>query len=197
MPRIAVVLVAALVALGLGSQLLLPPIMEDQVANRLERDGGSATVSLDAVPAVRLLFDDGDKLRVEGRGLRLDVGREGELDRLDGFNEVHVSLTDVVADPLRVRRFALTRSSGQRDYAMRMAAVTTPRAVARFLGGPLGDLGAGLLPGGGDNRVPLEVEATVRSHHGRREVTSASGSVAGIPAGPIAQLVVDAVVRRL
>jgi hypothetical protein len=206
MARLALIPVGLLLVLLAASQLLLPPFLEGRVSDRLERGGGSADVSLKAVPAGRLLFHDGDELDVNGRGLRLELGGRGEtLDRLDGFDEVHVRLTDADAEPLRVRRFALTRSESDRDYAVRMAGSTTPREVARFLGsqaagslgGTLGDLATELLPDGGEVRVPVDMEATVRSRNGRREVTSATGSVAGVPAGPLVQLVLDAVVRSL
>jgi hypothetical protein len=206
MRRIVAVLVACLVVAVGGSQLVLPSVLEGRVADRLERGGGHADVSLEAVPAARLLFHHGHRLSVDGRGLNLGLtGRQAVFDRLDDFDEVRVRLTSVRAGPLFLRRFALTRSGGNSDYAVRLRGTTSPREVARFLGsraagalgGLIGDLATGVLPKAGNGRVPLDVTATVRSHGGRREVTSATGSVAGIPAGPIVQLVVDAVVRQL
>ena len=198
MARLALILVGLVLLLLAVSQLLLPPFLEGRVSDRLEKGGGSADVSLKAVPAGRLLFHDGDELDVNGRGLRLELGgRQERLSDLDGFDEVHVLLTDTDAGPMRVDRFALTRSESDRDYAVRMAGTTSPREMARFLAGSLGDLATGLLPGGGEGRVPVAMEATVRSRGGRREVTSATGSVAGVPAGPLVQLVLDAVVRSL
>ena len=68
-------------------QLLLPELAERQVEGRLERDGGSADVSLGAFPAPRLLFGDGDSFEVEGSGVTVDVERrERVLERLDGFD---------------------------------------------------------------------------------------------------------------
>ena len=198
MARVALILVGSVLVLLGASQLLLPPFLEGRVSDRLEKGGGSADVSLKAVPAGRLLFHHGDELDVNGRGLQLELGgRQEKLSDLDGFDEVHVVLTDSDAGPVRVSRFALTRSERDRDYAVRMAGTTSPREMARFLAGTLGDLATGLLPGGGEGRVPVDMEATVRSHGGEREVTSATGSVAGIPAGPLVQLVLDAVVRTL
>src|SRR4051812_7432811 len=198
MARVVLILVGSVLVLLGASQLLLPPFLEGRVSHRLEKGGGSADVSLKAVPAGRLLFHDGDELDVNGRGLRLELGgRQEKLSDLDGFDEVHVVLTDTEAGPMRVSRFALTRSEKDRDYAVRMAGTTSPREMARYLAGTLGDLATGLLPGGGVGRVPVDMEATVRSRDGQREVTSATGSVAGIPAGPLVQLVLDAVVRTL
>ena len=206
MPRVVVLLIGLIVLLLVASQLALPPIAEHKVESRLERDGGSAHAEVHAFPALRLLFGDGDSLDVRGRGVSLDVsGEEADFDRLDGFDEVRVQVTDASAGPLDVRSFSLARGEGENHYELRTGAVTTPREVAGFLGsaagGPLGglfgDLAAGSLPGGGNARVPLRLSGKVTSVDGRPSVSGAKGSVAGIPAGPLAQLVVAAVVARL
>ena len=49
----------------------------------------------------------------------------------------------------------------------------------------------------GRTAVPLSLRASIDSVDGRAEVTDASGSVAGVRAGPLAQVVVDAVLQRL
>jgi hypothetical protein len=198
MPRVVVILAVFVALLAVGSELLLPPVLEGKAAGRLERGGGDAHVSLRAFPAARLLFDHGSSLKVEGHRLRLTLGGRGEvLDRLDGFDEVRVRLDHASAPPLAVRSFSLTRRHEGGDYAVRMSGTTTPRDVARFLGGLVGDLAAGALPGGGREQVPLDMSATVRSQDGRRQVVSSRGTVAGVPAGPLVGLVLDAVVRRL
>jgi hypothetical protein len=119
----------------------------------------------------RLLFGDGDSLEVVGSGLEVDVTR-----------------------PERVLQ------------RLRLDAETSPRDVAGFLGsqagglvgGLLGDLAVGELPGGGGGeRVPLRIRAGVQSRDGDVKVTSVSGSVAGVPAGPLAEVVVGSVVREL
>jgi hypothetical protein len=96
-----------------------------------------------------------------------------------------------------MRSFSLVRENEKGDYAVRMSGTTTPREVGRFLGGALGDLAAGALPDGGRQPVPVDVAAIVRSRHGRRQVVSSTGTVAGVPAGPLVGVVLDAVVRRL
>jgi hypothetical protein len=205
MPRIIVVSVAVAVLLLGASQLLVPPLAEREVEQRLERDGGEAEVELGVFPALRLLFGDGGSLEVEGRGLRLDPrAQEDALDRIDGFDEVRISLDDVEAGPFDVDSFELLRDEGERDYRMRLTGTTSGREVARFLGseagGPLGaflgDLAAGSLPATGAE-VPMRLRAIVHSSDGRVETRAVRGSVAGIPAGPFARLVVEAVVRRL
>jgi hypothetical protein len=206
MPRVVVYLGGLVLALLVASQLVLPELAERQAESRLEEGGGHAKVEVTAFPAPRLLFGDGDRFEAEGRGLSVDVGRKGgDLGRLDGFGEVRVHLTTVSAGPLDVRDFVLTRRNGAPAYDLRMSAITTPRDVAGFLGsqaggalgGLFGDLAAGSLPGGGRTRVPLAVTAQVESRNGRPLVDAADGSVAGIPAGPLAQLVVAAVVARI
>jgi hypothetical protein len=206
MRRVAVLLLGLLALLAGGSQLFLPPILEDRVADRLERDGGTADVSLHAFPAARLLFDHGDSLKIEGDDLRLRLGGKGRvLDRLDGFDKVEMRLRRVAAPPLTVRSFLLKRRNGGDDYEVRMTGSTTPRDVAAFLGsqaagglgGLAGALAAQALPAGGRSRIPLEVEARMRSRNGRSHVVSARGTVAGVSAGPLVGLVLEAVVRRV
>jgi hypothetical protein len=206
MPRFVVFLIGTIVVLLVASQLALPPIAAHKVESRLERDGGTAHAEVHAFPALRLLFGSGDSLDVRGRGVRLDVHGEGaDMGKLDGFGKVRVLITSATAGPLDVRSFSLTRSGGEDHYDLRTGAVTTPRDVAGFLGdqaggalgGLFGDLAAGSLPGGGNTRVPLSVTARVKSNSGHPTVSGAQGSVAGIPAGPFAQLVVGAVLSDL
>ena len=205
MRRVLLLTLAGVALLLVASQLALPPLVERRVQDRLERDGGTASASLSAFPAVRLLFEDGDSFAVRGSGLRVDVTRrEPVLDRLDGFDEVRVRLRDVDANPIAVDSFELSRGEGEETYRVRMVGQSSPREVAAFLGsraggvlgGVLGDLAGARLPGGAQ-RVPVTVDASVESRDGDVEVTSATGSVAGVPGGPLAELVVAAVVRQL
>jgi len=206
MPRVAVLILGVLAVLLVASQLALPAIAEHQAQGRLEEGGGRADVEVKSLPALRLLFGHGDRFEAAGRGLRLDVNRRGgDFDRLDGFGEVRVRLREMAAGPLDVKSFELTRSNGARDYDLRLRAITTPRELAGFvgsqaggtLGGLFGDLAAGSLPGGGYTRVPLRLTARVESRDGRPAVDAADGSVAGLPAGPLAELVLAAVVARI
>jgi hypothetical protein len=205
MRRIVLVPLGLLALVVLAGQLLLPGIAEHRVENRLERHGGTARVSLSALPAMRLLFGDGDSLTVKGSGLDLaPEERHDALERLDGFDEVSVKLDRLVAGPLHVSSFTLTRGEGEDDYRTRLSARTSAREVGRFLGsqaggafgGLLGDLAGSSLPGGA-TEVPLKLKAVIASHGGDVEVVRARGSVAGIPAGPLTELVVAAVARRL
>ena len=197
---------ATLLVLLAVCQFVLPPLAERRVSDRIEENAGTARVSIDAFPAPRLLFGDGDRLSVRGSGLEVDLSEQRRvLERLDGFDSVDVRITDMRADPLEVDEFELARAEGEGDYRVRMTAETTPREVAGFLGsraggplgGMLGDLAAGGEAGDGDEAVPVDIEADVVSRDGEVAVASASGSVAGVPAGPLAELVVEAVVRQL
>jgi hypothetical protein len=205
MRRIGVVLLAAVALLLVVSQVVVPELAERRVEGRLERQGGTAKVSLSALPAMRLLFGDGDSIMVKGSGLDLDPERRARaLERLDGFDKVSVRLDHLVAGPLDVSSFRLERGEGERDYASRMTATTSAREVARFLGseaggslgGLLGGLAGGSLPGG-STEVPLAVDAVIASRGGEIEVRRARASVAGVPAGPLAELVVATVAPRL
>jgi hypothetical protein len=207
MRRIVAVILVVVLVLLVASQLVLPRVAEHSAAGRLTRDGGSAHVSVSAFPAVRLLFGSGDSLKVDARGIELPAGGGGgSFDRLDEFGEVRIRLRDAGAGPLRIRSLRLDRPEGSHAYTATIQARTSPRDVAAFLGtqaggalgGLLGDLAAGVaLPGGAGTRVPLDLRATVVSRDGQREVSAASGAVAGIPAGPLVELVLDALVRRV
>lgn len=188
------------------SQFVLPPLAEREVRDRIEANGGKATVDVSAFPAARLLFGDGDELRVRGSGIAVDLQEQaGVLDRLDGFDSVDIRLTEVTVEPLDVDSFELSRTDSGDTYRVHVTGATSPRDVAAFLGsraggplgGLLGDLAADTLPGDSEANVPVDIMARVASIDGEVEVTSASGSVAGVPAGPLAELVVEAVARSL
>jgi hypothetical protein len=206
MPRVLLLLFGVLAVLLVASQFVLPVLAERQVEDRLEEGGGSASAEIDAFPALRLLFDDGDRLQARGDGLALDVTREQRvMERLDGFDSVDVALSEFSVGPFELDAFVMTRREGQTTYQTAFSGQATPREVAGFLGsqaggalgGLLGDLAAGSLPGGGSTPVPVRLRAEVESRDGRVEVTDTAGTVAGVPAGPFAQLVVELVVRRL
>jgi hypothetical protein len=180
-----------------ASQLFLPGIAERRAEHRLERHGGTAKVSMSALPAARLLFHDGDSLTVRGSGLRLDPEERGkDLERMDGFDKVSVRLDQLRAGPLHVSSFRLERGEGQSDYRMRMRGSTSAAEVGSFLGGILGGLAGGSLPGG-SAQVPVDVHAVIASRNGDVRVRSATGTIAGVPADPVVQFVVGAVASQI
>jgi hypothetical protein len=195
MRRIATVIAAVVVLLAVVSQLVLPPLAERSARNRLTRDGGSAEVSVSAFPALRLLFGHGDSLRIEGERLRLPTEGTGDLGKLDKFAEVHIHLRDVTAGPLAVRSMQLDRADGAEAYTARLSGRTTSGELGAFLGSRAGGVFGGVIGGlaGGNAPLPLELRASVTS----TGVEAASGTVAGVPAGPVIQLVLDAVLQTL
>ena len=54
-----------------------------------------------------------------------------------------------------------------------------------------------MIPSGGGTAIPLELHATVASDAGRPDVSDATASLAGLPAGPLAKVVLAAVLDRL
>ena len=205
MRRIAVVIFGALALLIVVSQLVMPGVAERRAEDRLERHGGTAKVSVSSFPAARLLFDDGDSLTVRGSDLRLDPERERDsLDRMDGFDKVSVDLKRIDAGPMHARTFTMKRGQGDDDYRTRITGTTSAAEVGSFLGsqagggfgGLLGGLAGGSLPGGGE-QVPVDVDAVIASNDGEVEVRSARGTVAGVQADPLVQLVAAAVAASI
>lgn len=202
MPRWAIALIAAILVLLVAGQLLVPGIAERDVEDRLTEGGGTASVSLSAFPAVRLLFDDGSRFEARGHDLDLDLDqRVDALERLDGFTEVDVLIDDLVAGPLEVSTFQLTRD-GSEPYRLVSSAQASPAALvdlgADALGIPGGALFGGIAGQAlGDAPLPIELDMELVSGDDGVEVTSGAGTVAGIPTGPIGELITAAIVSRL
>lgn len=196
---------AALALLLVATELFLPGLGEGAIEDRLTENGGVAEVSLDAVPAVRLLWGSGDRLAASGAGLELDVDLTDDevvLDDLDRFDEVEIAISDSDAGPLAIESFALSRK-GPGPYALRSEASTSAADLAAFgaesadLPGS-GTLGALLgLTGVGGESIPIELDMEISSDEGRIEVTEGGGTVAGVPTGPLAELITRAIVVRL
>jgi hypothetical protein len=201
-PRWAIAVIATVVVVLVGSQLLIPSIAERQTEDRLTAGGGDASVSLSGFPALRLLFDDGSRFEARGSGLDLDLNQRVDvLDRLDGFSEVDVLIDDLVAGPLEVSSFQLTRE-GSDPYHLVSSGAASPAALvdlgADALGLPGGDLFGGLAGRAlGDAPVPIELDMELVSGDDGIDVTSGGSTVAGIPTGPIGELITSAIVSRL
>jgi hypothetical protein len=208
--KIFVAIVVGLVVLAGVTQLVIPGFVERNVESSLEErsDGGEAIVDVKALPAVRLLWGSGDRMEVRGRGLQIDIAERTDdpLGKLDGFDEVDIDLTDLTAGPVEVQAFSLVKNEDDTSYYLRMEAETTPVALAESVGGQLGgDLGsliagagADALLGDGEVDVPIDVEGQVsRADGGAVDVDAVRASVAGVPAGPFAEAMVQAVVERL
>jgi len=208
--KIFVVVVIGVVVLGAVTQLVIPGFVERKIESNLEErsDGGEAVADVKAFPAVRLLWGSGDRLEVRGRGLEIDLAQRTDdpLGQIDGFDEVDIDLTDLIAGPVDVQAFSLVKNEDDTSYYLRMDAETTPTSLAESVGGTLGgDLGSAIagaasqaLLGEGAVNVPINVEAQVsRGNGGALDVDAAQASVAGVPTGPFAEAMVQAVLENL
>jgi hypothetical protein len=198
-------IVAALVILAVGaaSQFAIPPLAASHIEGKLTEGGGTADVSLSAFPAARLLFSDGERIEVRGTGLDLDLqGRTAVLDELDGFDEVDVRLEDFRAGPFEMQAFELTRDGSGATYHFVSKGSSTAAAVAGYgaehlglLGGPFLSAVASQLTG--NRSLPIDLDMQLRSDDGRVVVVSGGGTIAGVPAGFLAQAITAAIVVRL
>ena len=181
----------------------LPSYLEGRVEERLEEHGGRAEVELEAVPALRLLTGHGDRLDIEGSGLEVDFDDPDRdvFEDLNRFDEVAVDLTDVEAGPFETETFVL-ESEGDGKYRIDVDATVTGQELARLAGGQLGPLGEliGGLAGGSllsSAPIPVRLEGELEAKDGEVTMTSGTGTVAGIPAGPLARLVTTAILSSL
>ncbi len=197
---VAGIVVFALVA----SQILLPSLGASRVEDRLTEGGGSAEVTLGAVPALRLLFADGERLEVDAQDLDLELDeREAVFDRLDGFTIVGISISNSAIGPFELATFELHRD-GAGPYTLLARGETTASELTAFGFDQLE------LPGESfldlllepfveqvDGPLPIQLDMELSSDEGRVEVISGGGEVAGIPTGPLAELITSAIVLQL
>lgn len=197
---------AGILVLLIASQLLVPPYLEHRAEKRLTERGGHAEVSIDALPAVRLLFNDGNRIKVRGDGLHVDLLKASGrvFDELDRFDKADVRLTRMSAGPFAVRQVTLARDSADDPYSLVISASVTARSLSTYAGGQLagsfgsfvGRLAAGAVPFSSE-RIPVEVDADVRSRDGKPDVEHVDGSVLGLSAGPLAETIASAIADRL
>jgi len=173
--------------------LLLPGYVEHRAEDKLTEGGGSARVSVDALPAVRLLAGDGDRIEIEGSDLRLDLVAQGTkaLENLDGFDQVGARLVDLTAGPFDVRTLRLRRPEGADLYRLTLHGEASVRGLADYAAGSIGSALTDLAGSAGfdlGRRVPVDLDLEIASDGGRPRVVSGGSTVAGYPA----DLVVDA-----
>jgi hypothetical protein len=201
--NVVLIALAVLVVLTIVSQFVIPPLAENRIEDRLTEGGGTAEVSLEAFPAARLLFGDGSRVSVTGSGLDLALERQADVfDSLDGFDEVHISIDRFRAGPFQVRALELTRDGSAAAYHFVTTGSATAGAIASygasrlgFVGGPLlGAIAAGVT---GNRPFPIDLDMQLRSADGRVVVVSGGGTIAGIPADLLAQVLTAAIVVQL
>jgi hypothetical protein len=201
--RLLIVALVLLALLGI-SQLVIPDIVEHRVEDRLTAAGGTAEVSMSAFPAARLFFGDGSRLTVTGNGLDLTVEPEDVdvFSRLDGYDRVAVNLERFRAGPFRLARFDLTRPAPEAPYHLVTRGRTSPTDLASFGASSIGLPGGPLLDYLGDQvlgraTIPINFDMELESDGGRIVVTAGTGTIAGIPTGPLAELITAVVVVEL
>lgn len=204
--RYALIAAGVLVAALIVTQIVLPPILEGQIEDRLTKGGGTAQVELHAVPALRLLAHDGDRISLEGRGLDYPLNqRQAVFDKLDGFGKVDVRLVDITAGPFSVARFDLSRSGGENNYHLVSTGTSSVAKISSYLTSGLPPLLSSLLAGAtrgvtgpaAERQIPFAVDAELASDDGQARFVSGTGSVAGIPTGPLAALLAQTILSRL
>jgi hypothetical protein len=203
MRRFAIRLAIAVLGLLIASQFLIPVFAEHQVASRLTDHGGSAHVTLRALPALRLLFGQGDKLDVKAHGLSVALSQHDVFKKLDGFNDVSVTIEDSQAGPFHIGAFTLERRADHL-YVMEVDGQAKPGDVATYagsqfggaLGAALGGLAASAL-GNLDQPLPFGARMNVDTSSGQPQARDVVGDVAGFPAGPLAQVAANALLSGL
>ena len=204
MPRWGLIAASVVVFVLVGSQIALPNLAERKVEDRLTEGGGTAEVTLGAVPALRLLFSDGERFEVTAQGLDLDLDEDVDVfDRLDGFGIVGISIDDSRAGPFDLDSFDLTRDAPG-PYQLTSVSTTTPAALVDFgvsnldlPGGPFAGLALETLFGDSDVEIPIDLDMQLASDGGAIDVVSGDATVAGLPAGPIAEVIVSAIAAQL
>lgn len=204
-----VIALGLIVAAGAVVQVALPRLAAGRIERRLTAGGGSAEVAVSALPAIRLLRNQGDSLVVRGSGLTIGLGADAEqptagLRALDGFDAVDVEMVGLRAGPFDVAAFVLARDRSG-PYAMAAEGTVTGAELAR-LGhawlrssipgvGLIGMVVPGVPLGSRAVRIAMEIE--LHSEPDGLRVGGGGGTIAGYPAGPIATVIAAAVARRL
>jgi hypothetical protein len=197
---------AVLVVVLVGTQLALPPIIGSKIADRLTEQGGTAKASVHAMPALRLLFRDGDRLTVDAYGVEIPVNSlaGGSMSKLDGFDDVSITLSKSRVGPFSADEMHLDRPEGESLYDFSFRGATSASELSSFAFGAL-PAGLGALIGSlvnratqlGGSSIPVRLDADLRSENGTARLVRGSGSVAGLPLGPLAVGIAGAVVSRL
>jgi hypothetical protein len=193
------------VFLLVAGQILLPSFGERAIENRLTENGGSADVTLGSVPAVRLLFGDGERFEVHARDIDLELDQDDPvLERLDGFSDVDISIADSKAGPIDLQDFELHRSSSG-PYELTAQGNTSASALVNYgvdgidipAAGSITSLAMDLLGINTDFAIPIDFDMQLVSDAGRLRVVSGGGTVGGVPTGSLAEMITNAIVIKL
>ena len=149
MLRGALAFIGLAVAALVGGQLALPRLAERRITSDLSKSGHVTHVSVEAVPAIKLLFKRADRVEVEMSEVR--AGTTGKLVKLlrrtGETKELKASAKLVTLGPLRLHDASLTKHhdelSGQATVSEQELAAALPAAAPPAPGrGSLGRAGA-------------------------------------------------------
>jgi len=201
--RWVLAVLAVVVIVLVTAQIFLPRMGANGVEDRLTRDGGTASVNIDAVPAVRLLFDDGDRIEVRAEEVEIpleDIQRRS-FKELDGFDEVDVRLARSTVGPFFAEEVTIERPEGEELYAFNFEGSTSAAEVSDFaLAGlpPLLRSALTALAGrAGRQELPISLDVDLRSDGGRARVVGGSGTFAGLPLSGFALGIAGAIIARV
>jgi hypothetical protein len=199
-----VLIAAVLVGLVFGlSQVIIPNKAESDAKDRLTKEGGSASVTITAFPAIRLLFNHGEKLEVRARDITIPINdlRGGSFKKLDGFNHVRVRITSSTVGPFTTNEMLLKRDGGEKLYHFTYRGSTSVTQLAELalaaLPLQLRSLVETLTGRPGRAPIPIVLNAQLESNNGKVNLVSGGGTVAGLPLGGLSLAIAGAVISRV
>jgi hypothetical protein len=146
MLRAALAFLGVVLAALVGSQVALPRIAERRISHDLSATGEVRRVSVDAFPAVKLLFKRADRVEIDMAEARAGTGRLAQLlRRTSGARELDARVDLVHVGPLQLRGVVLRkdhdRLSGQASLSDADLSAALPRQLAlRPVDDPAGEL---------------------------------------------------------
>jgi hypothetical protein len=146
MLRVVFALLGLLVAALVGVQLTLPRLAERRISHNLAATGEVRRVSVEAVPALKLLFKRADRVEIDMAEARAGTGRLAQLLRQTrGAREVDAHVDLVRVGPLQLRGVVLRKDhdhlSGEASVSNADLAAALPRQLAlRPVDDPAGEL---------------------------------------------------------
>jgi hypothetical protein len=111
MLRAVIALIGLLVAALVGGQLALPRVAERRLSDDLAQSGEVRKVSIDAVPALKLLFHRADRVEIDMAEVRAgSAGRLAQmLRRTKATDELDAKVDLVLLGPLRLHAVGLRK----------------------------------------------------------------------------------------
>jgi len=146
MLRAALALLGLLVAALVGGQFVLPRIAERRISDSLAATGEVRRVSVEAVPAVKLLFKRADRVEIDMAEARAGTGPLAKLlRRTRGARELDARVDLVRVGPLQLHAVVLhkddDRLRGEATVSDADLAAALPRQLAlRPVDDPAGEL---------------------------------------------------------